>query len=361
MKQKDKLRVSLIGGHLAPAEAVAVQLRESNPDVALEFIGRQNVFTSASAVVSSVERMVMKDKVDIIIDLPIERLTYLPRSWMHFMVSLFICIRHFLVQRPNCVVSFGGYVAFPVCLAAMICNIPLLLHEQTHVFGASNSFFKRFAKKVCVSFRDLVQGSYVYTGFPIRSDILKSPEKLSFALVETEPVLYITGGTTGATAINELLFQLIPTLVNDWVIVHQTGNLSFDQANYVKHELNVDVQNRYIPLEFLQSQDVSWLLHHARCVVSRAGANTVYELAYTKTPSVLFPILGSSGREQEINAEWLVNFAPSVWLNQKTVSSDDVRKAIDKSMAIQKENRPYESVPTNGAENIVFEIQSLLP
>ena len=50
------------------------------------------------------------------------------------------------------VIGFGGYVTAPGGLAAKLCKIPLIIHEQNAIAGMSNKNLARHADKVLQAF-----------------------------------------------------------------------------------------------------------------------------------------------------------------------------------------------------------------
>ena len=76
-------------------------------------------------------------------------------------------------HKPVLVIGFGGYVAGPGCIAAVLKKIPLVLHEQNTRPGMTNKYMAKFAKKVCASFPNSFPGkNVIITGNPVREDIL---------------------------------------------------------------------------------------------------------------------------------------------------------------------------------------------
>ncbi len=85
------------------------------------------------------------------------------------MVQALSILRDF---KPDVVLSFGGYVAVPLVLAAHFLRIPIIIHEQTFGAGLANKISSRFADKVCISWEEsrkyFPNGKVVVTGNPVR-------------------------------------------------------------------------------------------------------------------------------------------------------------------------------------------------
>ncbi len=352
-----KKTICITGGHLSPAFAVASYLHKHHPEIRILFIGRQMSFTSKEFQTKSAEEEVMRPVSDSVFLLPLERFGFSFGRLISIIQSLLITGKTLLKEKPSAIVSFGGYVGLYVSIVGFLVRIPIVIHEQTHTIGKANKFLARIARICCVSYEDMKSDRWKYTGFPIREEIITPPATLSFPVLTGKKLLYITGGTTGAVPLNEMCFPRIEEWSKSFMIVHQTGNLSFTKAEKLKNNLPEDQRNSYYVTPYIPPSDASWLIHHADCVISRSGANTVYELAITKIPSVLVPLsLGNS--EQVENAHWLTTYAPSTIVSQQQISSDQLVTAVKTMTSDPPASFP--EVPTNGTQLLVEQIISLL-
>lgn len=145
--------------------------------------------------------------------------------------------------KPDVLFSTGGYVSLPVCFAAKTLGIPIVIHEQTLGFGLSNKIVSKFAQKVCVSFptseKYFPKEKVVLTGNPMKQFKVKS---LKFKVSsEPLPLIYITGGSSGAHAINQIVFSCLEKLLEKYRIIHQTGDsqqfLDFEKQEKLKNSL----------------------------------------------------------------------------------------------------------------------------
>ena len=160
---------------------------------------------------------------------------------------------------------------------------------------------------------------------------------------------------------NEKLFTIIPTLVKDMIVIHQTGEASFEKAKKIQKELGVG-KSRYIIAPFFQTRDVAWIYHHAAVVVGRAGANTVFEVSALHKRAILIPLPWAGGDEQTKNAEWLASSGIAIVIQQNALTPVAFKKALTELFK-QKENISQSSdiVSNNGAFNVVKEIEACLP
>src|SRR3989344_3781348 len=207
--------------------------------------------------------------------------------------------------RPDVVLSFGGYVAFPVCFVAWLFGIPIVTHEQTIKTGLANKIIAFFAKKVCVSFPQAMSSfpkeKVVHTGNPLRKEILtpaKSP--VWFSAKEDFPVIYITGGSGGSHTINMFVDEIRENLLMKYIVIHQAGlSYDFEEAEKQKKQLPLNLQKRYFARDHITGSELAWIYRNAAFLVGRSGANTVYEILALRVPSLLLPF----NEEQMENAK----------------------------------------------------------
>jgi UDP-N-acetylglucosamine--N-acetylmuramyl-(pentapeptide) pyrophosphoryl-undecaprenol N-acetylglucosamine transferase len=207
--------------------------------------------------------------------------------------ALVLCVR----LKPDVVFSKGGFVSVPVVVAAWMLRIPVVSHESDVTPGLANRLAYPFCRRICVTFNEtamyLPAKKVLITGTPVRQSLLSGDRDrgLSFlGLDSTRPVLLVFGGSLGAEGINRQVRSVLPTLLAQFQVVHVAGqgNLdpSMDQAGYVQRE--------FIGAEF---GDV---LAAADIVVSRAGANSLYELFCLRKPHLLIPLTAAQSRGDQI-------------------------------------------------------------
>ncbi len=227
-------------------------------------------------------------------------------------------------EKPSVVVTFGGYVGLPVAIAARILSIPVVLHEQTLHAGLSAKLISQFASVILTSFpssKDLFKGkNVVLTGNPIRPELLNLGKKLKHA----KPLIYITGGSTGSHAINSAVSQVVPNLLPEFIIFHQTGDShefgDYDKIKKIQSELPSDLRNSYFVEKFFPPNEVATLIASASFVISRSGINTVTELIALKTPAILIPLPHGQQNEQLQNARFFENLGLGHVLLQEDIT-----------------------------------------
>ena len=80
-----------------------------------------------------------------------------------FVKILFLTIKSFFLLKKNNIsilISTGGYMSLPLCLAAKILGINIFLIEPNMVLGRANKFFLNFSKKLICYSENLINLPY---------------------------------------------------------------------------------------------------------------------------------------------------------------------------------------------------------
>ena len=227
--------------------------------------------------------------------------------------------------KPAVVFSKGGYVSVPVVAAAKgLC--PVLTHESDYTPGLANKIDAHFADKVLVTFADTVPyvkgNKGVHTGTPIRPELYRGSREraLGFTGLSGEkPVLLVTGGSLGAVAVNVAVREALPELLKTFDVVHLCGKGKLDET--------VSMPG-YLQYEYIR-EEMADLFALADVVVSRAGANAVFELLALQKPMLLLPLSGASTRgDQELNAAYFEKRGYARVLKADEVNAQSVLREV---------------------------------
>ena len=229
---------------------------------------------------------------------------------------------------PDVVFGKGGYASFPTLLAAKLFKIPVVIHESDSVPGKVNKWAGTFAKKIAVSFPEAAgyfpKDKVAYTGNPIRKSILVPARDGAFEFFKLSkelPVIYITGGSQGAQALNESLLAALPQLLHKYQIIHQTGddNLA-DISNRAKVVMGDNLNlARYHPVGYVNDLATRMAAGPASLVISRAGS-TIFEIASWGLPSILIPLPTAAGDHQTKNAYTYARAGACVVIEQNNLT-----------------------------------------
>ena len=211
-----------------------------------------------------------------------------------FFQSLFICLR----IRPDVVFSKGGFVTVPLVVAAWVCRIPVICHESDTTPGLANKLSTPFSRFICVTFpqtaKYLPAEKVVVTGSPLRETLVDGDAVRGDEFYPTtpdKPKLLVFGGSLGAEAINQQIESTVSNLVEKYSVLHVVGAGNLNP-------LFGSVAG-YRQTEFIQD-GFGDVLAAADIVISRAGANSIYELILLRKPHILIPLSAAVSRGDQI-------------------------------------------------------------
>ncbi|MBQ7880459.1 MAG: glycosyltransferase, partial [Clostridia bacterium] len=233
-------------------------------------------------------------------------------------------------KKPDLVVSKGGFVALPVCIAARKLRIPIISHESDYSFGLANKIILHFSNIMCVNYEHLAneKKNIIYTGPVISNDFKYSNIKANIKLnIDfSKPTILIIGGSSGSKAINQAVWGELDKLCSRYNIIHLTG----------KGNLSNRKQTNYNQMEM--TDNVPYLLSISDLVVGRAGAGVVFECAYMHKPMLLIPLQNGQSRGDQVqNAEYFYRLGCARILEEFKLSPATLLKSIELALPNVKE------------------------
>jgi UDP-N-acetylglucosamine--N-acetylmuramyl-(pentapeptide) pyrophosphoryl-undecaprenol N-acetylglucosamine transferase len=232
-----------------------------------------------------------------------------------------------LVRRlkPDVVFSKGGFVSFPVVFAAWLSRVPVVAHESDLTPGLANRLSLPFVKTLTVTFPVTrahgFRGRTVVAGTPLRDALVNGDAEQGRAMIAAppgRPVLLVTGGSLGAEALNKAVVDALDDLLQNFVVVHVCGPGKMPDVR----------RENYHSLEYVRD---GWgdLLAAADLIVSRAGANTLYELMALRKPNLLVPLSHRVSRGDQIeNAAYAVSLGASRRLAEEDLTRESLVAAV---------------------------------
>ena len=282
------------GGHAFPGLAVAEELVKRGHEVTVWDSGRD------------VESSVMKRWKGAVFSTGARPLA--AKNAFAILRSIWRCRREMRRTRPDALLAMGSYSSLPPVLAARVCGVKVYLHEANTVPGKAVDLLSRFAETVAISFamttRFLPGAKTVLTGLPVRADIASGTR---FPFIPPNAfVVFVTGGSQGAHAVNVLLADALVMLKKDLAAadaarplyaIHQTGVK--DEGLVMAAYAAAGLPSRVHAFE----DEMANAFASADVVVARAGASTCFELAACGKPAFLIPLPSALRDHQHFNAE----------------------------------------------------------
>ena len=206
-------------------------------------------------------------------------------------------------EKIKILISTGGYMSLPLCLAAKIFGIKIFLIEPNMIIGRANRFFLNFCEKIiCYS-----------------NNIIGFPKKFQNKLVTSNPfirekyyeknfkeknvkkfTIMIIGGSQGAKIFDKIIHESIVKIsnTNELIIIHQTNkkNIDFFKNFYLKNKIENIVFNF--------DQNLNKLLNQSDLCITRAGASSLAEISLLNVPFIAIPLPTSKDNHQFENANY---------------------------------------------------------
>ncbi len=334
------------GGHIYPGIAVADATKalaaERDLDVDIYWIGNEKGMDR-----DIVEKNLLSSGGSIteFIGIPCGKLRrYL--SWDNIKDLFKIASGYFKAKKilkklnPDCLFSKGGFVSVPPCRAAKSRKIPYYTHECDFTPGLATKLNSGSAKRILVSyedtkkfFSDSLKERCTITGNPVRPIFYENHREqglkyLGIDGTPKKPVLLVLGGSLGALQINNLVKDNLDWLLERFIVVHQTGKKFAEENPQIFTEHPAD----YHPYDFIYSE-MPAVIQACDVVLSRAGANSLWECAVSEKPMVLIPLCGSGTRGDQVdNAKYFESKGAALSLVGPDASDSNLKDALEKML-----------------------------
>lgn len=202
--------------------------------------------------------------------------------------------------KPDVVFSKGGFVGLPVVIGAFFRRKKCFIHESDLTPGLANRISLKFCDKVFVSFIETkkfikkFKGEIIFSGSPVREEIFHANKENAEKILNfknKKPIIFVIGGSTGAKQLNDLISKSAKVLFKEFNIIHQFGK-----------NKKIDINNEsYRGFDFIKEEYFDFLAL-SDLVISRAGANALFELEVAKKNALIIPMESGRG-DQVLNAQ----------------------------------------------------------
>ncbi len=202
-------------------------------------------------------------------------------------------------EKPVLTVGFGSYSSCPGGLLSFLCKIPVLLHEQNKVAGRATRFLLPLARARAASFErtEPASRSWAVTGLPVRGSLLAPAAPFERVFEKDRLTWLVVGGSQGAQRLNGLVLEtlglLSPEERQKIAVIHITGTRDFEKVTAAYRGLKFQAQIH----PFFDKMHELFL--HADFALTRAGANTLFELALFGVPAIVVPYPFAGAHQKE--------------------------------------------------------------
>jgi UDP-N-acetylglucosamine--N-acetylmuramyl-(pentapeptide) pyrophosphoryl-undecaprenol N-acetylglucosamine transferase len=255
-------------------------------------------------------------------------------SFFSIILGIFEALFWFALDRPRCIVGFGGYPSFPGLCAALLLRIPFVIHEQNSVLGLVNHIFASRARLVVLGMPEVTNlptgVSPVYVGNPVRDEVVEFSETHPYSPVRSDGKICILvfGGSQGSRIFSETLKNVLPlldaALLKRLVIWHQVR--AEDEVALRSFYEQKCIENIVKPF----FNRLPMRMADAHLVISRAGAITIAELSILGRPSILAPLPAATSDHQMKNAQTLEKAGAAIlWTDKQFKDSQATAKMLE--------------------------------
>lgn len=312
------------GGHIIPCLTLAAQELKKNEN--------QCIFFSTTAALDTqiLKKNPLVDRHIALRVTPPRRWYQIPGHLIRMLSAFFKSLFHMARTKPGKIITTGGLVAVPVCLAAWVLRIPIELYELNAVPGKAVKFLAPFATRIFVCFGNATKffpaTKCSLVDYPIGCDY--TPQTKDEVINElnfdaSRKTIFILGGSQGSHFINRAIAQVLiehADLRANLQIIHQTGASDATDYATIYRELN-------IPAHVFQfASNLTPFYAAADLVIARAGAGTIFETLYFKKPCILIPLETRATDHQVDNAKAMAEEYPALFT---VIKQDEIEKNSD--------------------------------
>lgn len=320
------------GGHVNPALAIASVIKNNDSTAEIAFVGTpsgiENKLTRAAGYkIYHVNVKGFRRK------LSIENI----RAMYLALVSPVKAKKIIREFRPDIVIGTGGYVSWPILVAAAKLHIPCAVHESNAVPGMTVRKLASLVDRVYVNYEESVAllphpEKALRVGCPLRTDfetVDKATARLKLGIPNDKKVLLSFGGSLGAEQVNFAMLDFMDGYVRlhpEVLHIHATGSIEHEIATAIYKKRGLDSCGNIEFLEYIN--DMPLKMAAADVVVCRSGANTVSELALMKKAALFIPSPNVTDNQQYKNAAAIEKQGGAMLIEEKDISREKLSGMI---------------------------------
>jgi len=291
MKIKVLISTGGSGGHVLPAITIYDHLKSRYE-------------TLISTDLRGLKYLDKENYKSIIINTPrLNNIFLLPFVFLKVLFLTIKCLITLKKEKVSILISTGGYMSLPLCMAAKLLNIKIFLIEPNMVLGRANKFFLNFSKKLLCYSNNLIN---LPKKFEQKKIIIKPLirekyyQKNNLQKIDSIFTIIIIGGSQGAKIFDNLIKEILVKISNicSLKVIHQTSKKNF----YLLQ--NFYEENKIENKVFTFDKNLNELLKQSDLCITRAGASTLAELSLLNIPFIAIPLPTSKDNHQYENARY---------------------------------------------------------
>ena len=300
-------------GHINPALAVAGRLRELMPDSEFLFLGAEGMMEM---------RLVPREGYDIkalqITNISrgrsVAALGHNLNTVKNVVISENKAKSIMKAFRPDAVIGTGGYVCYPVLMAASRLHIPTFVHESNAAPGLTTRMLAGHVDRIMVGFEESRKlypdpSRVTVTGTPVRGEFARytsAAAKEELGLPADVPLVVSVWGSLGSEYMNHILTDMLPLMKGQHAfhLIHSVGSRDYGEVTQKIASLELEPAECGADVrEYIY--DMPRVMAAADLILCRAGASTLAELTFLGKPVLIVPSPNVTDHHQEKNARVL--------------------------------------------------------
>jgi len=289
-------------------------------------------------------------------------LTKLPGNIWKLLKGVFASRRILRTFQPDVLLFTGGFVAFPMAVAAI--RKPSLLVVPDIEPGLALKSLAQFADKIALTTESSGEffpnkSKLTVTGYPVRPGLQDWTREKALDYFDFDPalpVLAVAGGSKGARSINTALMNILPELLEEIQVIHLSGHLDWEAVEENAQSLTAEQAARYQPFPYLH--EMGAVLAAANLIVSRSGASVLGEYPLFGLPAILVPY-PFAWRYQKVNASFLADRGAAVILQDESLENklyDQIKNLIFDRETLSRMSQAMASLAKPGAAGEIARI-----
>ena len=345
------------GGHIYPALAIIEEFKRREKDLEVLYIGTHNRMEKDIVPKYGIkyESITIYGFSKTLIKRDIKNIGYLIKSYNK-------CVNIMKSFKPDVVIGVGGYVTFPVIMAAKKMKIKTVIHEQNSIPGKANKFLSKSCDIVFTSFLDsnkyFNNCNVIYSGNPSGDNVnnLNNIDPSIYNMDKLQKKVLITCGSLGSSGLNNKLIDYLNN-VDGYQVLFVTGKSNYNSMKSVINNKNVFI------VDYIDNQ--AGILKNMDLIISRAGASTLAEIISSSVPSIIIPSPNVSNNHQYYNALSLNKLGCITMVEESNINKEVLDKEVDILLNddnIRKEMiNNIKKIKVDNCSNIIYkEIKKIL-
>jgi UDP-N-acetylglucosamine--N-acetylmuramyl-(pentapeptide) pyrophosphoryl-undecaprenol N-acetylglucosamine transferase len=313
-------------GHVLPAIAIAEALADSGVDLAQIYYTGAKRGVETELVPAAGIRHRFFDVVGLQRSFSVASL----KSNFVFAPKLFKArreaIKLFAAERPQVVVSVGGYASLPAVLAARKLEIPVVVVSYDRIPGRSSKLTSRFAQATAVAFPSSDLPRAITTGAPVRRVIRNIDRRLHredarrrLGISPDTFFIGVIGGSLGSLMLNTAISEFVRQFQSDphLAIRHVVGPRFM--KTYTSPIVEADAAVTYQVVAY--EDNMADMYAGVDVLIGRGGAGTIADVATTGVPAILIPWKGAADDHQSANVRYLSDNGAAILVDEVDVAN----------------------------------------